>query len=377
MRRVPVPPRPDWPTALERVGVTYHSMTGGYWREEAAYEFTVAEIDEVEAATEALHRLCVEAVARIILEDRFDDLRIAPAWRPRIVASWEAREPSLYGRFDLWYDGTAAPKLLEYNADTPTALLEAAVAQWEWVQTVKPGADQFNSLHERLIERWAEIRRQAKTDALYLAAMEGCEEDIQTMAYVADTAYQADWRVQTMALGAIGWDAAEQQFCDLDGWPIEVLFKLYPWEWLNEDAFAEHVSSASVTMIEPAWKQLLSHKGLLALLWEWYPDHPNLLPAWWTAPASGESYVRKPFWSREGANVTIVADGRTVATDGPYATDASVFQAYCPLPSFDGWHPVVGSWIVGAAAAGMGIREDRGLIHGDGSWFVPHYLVDL
>jgi glutathionylspermidine synthase len=36
----------------------------------------------------------------------------------------------LYGRFDLAYRGDGPPKLLEYNADTPTALFEAAVVQW-------------------------------------------------------------------------------------------------------------------------------------------------------------------------------------------------------------------------------------------------------
>ena len=46
---------------------------------------------------------------------------------PLIERSWESELPSLYGRFDLMYDGCHPPKLLEYNADTPTSLLEAAV----------------------------------------------------------------------------------------------------------------------------------------------------------------------------------------------------------------------------------------------------------
>ena len=50
------------------------------------------------------------------------------------------------------YDGKAPPRLLEYNADTPTALLEASVAQWFWLQDCFPTADQFNSIHERLID---------------------------------------------------------------------------------------------------------------------------------------------------------------------------------------------------------------------------------
>ena len=48
-----------------------------------------------------------------------------------IAASWKRRDASLYGRFDLRYDGQGPAKLLEYNADTPTSLFETAVFQWE------------------------------------------------------------------------------------------------------------------------------------------------------------------------------------------------------------------------------------------------------
>jgi glutathionylspermidine synthase len=71
---------------------------------------------------------------------------------PLIREAWAAQPPSLYGRFDLAWSGTGPPKLLEYNADTPTSLVEAAVAQWYWLEQVHPGGDQFNSLHERLVE---------------------------------------------------------------------------------------------------------------------------------------------------------------------------------------------------------------------------------
>ncbi len=64
----------------------------------------------------------------------------------------------LYGRFDFAYDGRNI-KMLEYNADTPTGLLEASVAQWLWIEQVSGIAnrDQFNSIHEDLIKRWKTI----------------------------------------------------------------------------------------------------------------------------------------------------------------------------------------------------------------------------
>ncbi len=83
---------------------------------------------------------------------------------PAIEAAWNAEPPALYGRFDVMWAGATSghpPKLLEYNADTPTSLLEAAVIQWNWLEhqapTLTGRTDQFNSLHERLIAKWKDV----------------------------------------------------------------------------------------------------------------------------------------------------------------------------------------------------------------------------
>ena len=61
------------------------------------------------------------------------------------------------------FDGTGPAKLLEYNADTPTSMFEAAVFQWTWLEQaierniIPKRADQFNSIHERLIEAWKKL----------------------------------------------------------------------------------------------------------------------------------------------------------------------------------------------------------------------------
>ena len=40
--------------------------------------------------------------------------------------SWTDKKTDLMGRFDLAWDGNGPPKLLEYNADTPSVLVESA-----------------------------------------------------------------------------------------------------------------------------------------------------------------------------------------------------------------------------------------------------------
>ena len=146
-------PRPGWQRKLDELGFDFYMLDGkAYWTEQACYAFTSDEIDELEAATEALHGLCLKAVEHVVANKLWERMRIPPAWGDYIERVWRRGDPTLVGRFDLAYDGKGPPKLLEYNADTPTALYEAAVVQWYWLKDVKPDADQFNSIHEKLIE---------------------------------------------------------------------------------------------------------------------------------------------------------------------------------------------------------------------------------
>ena len=131
--------------------------------------------------------------------------------------------------------------------------------------------------------------------------------------------------------------------------------------------------------VEPPWKAILSTKAILPLLWEMAPGHPNLLPARFEdEPAGadvGPSYVRKRCHSREGANIDIVEAGRvTACTDGTYG-GRCIRQTLAPLPDFDGRRPVIGSWIVGGPACGIGIREAAGPITDNLSCFVPHLIA--
>ena len=98
--------------------------------------------------------MCEAAGDHIIENELFDRMRIPPIARPQIRRTWEPEPPSVYGRFDLRYDGEGPPKLLEFNADTPTGLVESAVTQWNWHLFTGQGADQWNALHDKLVAAW-------------------------------------------------------------------------------------------------------------------------------------------------------------------------------------------------------------------------------
>jgi glutathionylspermidine synthase len=357
---------------LEAQGLSFHARDD-YWKEDACYRFDRREIALLEAATNELHDMCLAALARAIADERLGQLAIPQAFWDPIAASLRQGDFSLYGRFDLSYDGHGAPKMLEYNADTPTSLLESAVCQWFWLQDQFPAADQFNSIHERLIARWGDL---PAAGDLHVASLEDDEEDWACAAYLVDTATQAGRVATQLSIEAIGWDPAHSRFVDLQGRPIELLFKLYPWEWLMREEFGVHIVASRTRFIEPMWKAALSCKGLLPLLWEFYPGHPNLLPAYFDAGHLG-SYAQKPLYSREGANVQLYAQGQRLArAEGPYGHQGHIYQALQTLPVLDGNYAVIGSWVVGGRSAGICVREDVTPITSNKSHFVPHYIAN-
>ena len=373
-------PRSDWEVQCESVGFTFHSIDGTYWDESRCYRFTAAEVDVLEAATAELAARCLEAAEHVVANGRMGDLAIPEAWRASVAESWRARQPSLMGRFDLAFDGAGPPKLLEYNADTPTALLEASVVQWHWMQQAilpqEPAADQFNSLHEKLIANWRALALtwSANTPVHFTCAGDSAE-DCGNLDYLRDVATQAGVATKFIAVEDIGWNPGRGSFIDLDEVGISVLAKLYPWEWLAADDFGAHLIEARIRVIEPAWKMLLSNKGLLPVLWELFPGHPNLLPASFEAGKIAGDWVEKPLLSREGANVSIHRGGTTIAAPGDYGAEGRVFQACVPIPRFGDDYVTVGSWVIGDEPAGIGLREDESEITRNTSRFVPHYFV--
>jgi glutathionylspermidine synthase len=378
-------PRPDWREKCEAVGFTFHSLEDvPYWDESARFRFTLDQIEgHVETGTRALLALCYAAVDQLVNDDQaLIRLNIPRAFWPAIAESWRLRDRDLYGRFDLAYNGRGPVKLMEFNADTPTALLESAVVQWQWFEDLRAAGrlasttDQYNSIHERLI---AALGQMGIDGRLHLAAMKEHEEDQATIFYLADCAAQAGLDPVPIAVEQIGVDG-RGRFTDLQDRVIRALFKLYPWEWMARDAFGIHTLARPCQFIEPVWKMLLSNKGLCAELWRLNPGHPNLLPSYYegdpAASALGSDIVRKPLFGREGANIEIRHGAQvTAATAGPYQ-GAAILQAAGPVFQSQGRTAILGSWVVAGEACGICIREEDGPITTNRARFIPHYIHD-
>ena len=266
MQRIPCDERPDWREKAESVGFQFHTIAGErYWDERSYYAFTLEEIErDIETPTGELDAMCRELVGRAVDDERMlKMLRIPERFWTFIAASWKRGDPSLYGRFDLSYDGQGPAKLLEYNADTPTSVFETAVFQWSWLEDAKArlitpqDADQFNSLHERLIEGWKQI---GKGGSLHLAGALDNPEDGGTISYLEDTARQAGLATTKLAIEDIG-RTPKGLFVDLADKPIELLFKLYPWEWMFRDQFGASLAGSPTRYLEPPWKAICRTKA--------------------------------------------------------------------------------------------------------------------
>ncbi|MCI0702478.1 MAG: glutathionylspermidine synthase family protein [Planctomycetia bacterium] len=378
MRRLTIDPRPNWQKRVEEYGLFYHTLRDEpYWDETACYQFTNYEIDTIELATQTLHEMCMELVQEVIDKRMFGLFYIPQEFEEFVIRSWEAREPSVYGRFDLAFDGVSSPRMLEYNADTPTALVEAAVAQWFWLKDVDERGDQFNSIHERLIDAWKHVL-EVDGGPIHFASLTdelNTPEDYITAEYMRDTAIQAGAKTCFIPIRDIGWNHPQRSFVDNTGFPIHRCFKLYPWEWLVKEEFGPQLLMGQTKWVEPAWKMILSCKSILPLLHERHPNSPFLLPASFDPLQSG-NYVKKPIHGREGANIEVVLGGKLAhRTDGEYGGPYIYQQFAKELKPHDGRYPVLGSWIVNGVACGMGIREDSSLVTGNTSRFVPHQMV--
>lgn len=376
MERFNMTPRSDYREKIEAIGFDFH---GDYWREEAYYRFTPAEIERLEEATREAYRMYCEAAEYIISEkpDFMERMLQIPAEVcERICESWNRDELSLYGRFDFLLDEKGVPRILEFNADTPTSLLEASVIQWQWKEECFPECDQYNGIHEGLVQSWKDIFP-AGSNIHFVGALDD-HEDTGTLQYLASTAMEAGYSTRVLDINSM--NLQNGLFYDPSGECIQKCFKLYPWEWMIDES--PDGCLAQVEWLEPIWKLVMSNKAILSILYELFPDSPYVLPCYLSRPLQGV-FCKKPVFSCEGHNVSVVdirqweEHALLKETEGDYNTGAYVYQEYVKPVAYSGRYPVIGSWIVGGEPAGIGIRENRTEITDNLSEFVPHIISCL
>ena len=375
MERIAIKPRNNWQNKVEKLGFGFHSTNVPYWDESAYYKITMDEVLHIEKATAELWDMCLKAVQFVIDTNAYNQFHIPENFIEHIERSWNEDHPAIYGRFDFAYK-EGQLKLLEFNADTPTSVYEAGIVQWFWLQDFDANLDQFNSIHEKLIDYWGYLKEYLYDDTLYFTCVKRNLEDLTTVEYLRDCAIQAKIETKLIFIDDIGWDEAKKVFVDMEENEIKNIFKLYPYEWLVNETFGKNIleDQNSALWIEPSWKMILSNKAILPILWHLFPNHPLLLKSYFDQGDLVE-YAQKPILSREGANIKLVKEDTIIEeTPGDYGDEGFIYQELFELPKFGDNYALIGSWIIGQQPAGMGIRESNNLITNNVSRFIPHVI---
>ncbi|TDZ34076.1 putative acid--amine ligase YgiC [Colletotrichum trifolii] len=425
MRRIATEARPNFTRLVQSQGLVYTDYVAPdspepYWPDDRYYSFTSEEVTLLESAAKDMFDMCCEAADYLVEHQDIITSKMAiPAFAlKQIIASWE-REPawgSIYGRFDVCFGGLdhpderlRTPRFYEFNADTPTTIVETASIQWHWLQQTGLGNDQFNSMTERLVEGWRrnmeliEKTLGHKPVVHFAVAQDPSGEDVMNTLLLAETCKDAGWSTKHITLDEVCLNKRDGRFYDFDGSHVDVVFKLYPWEFMVEEPFAEACFKdmenigkrdedgnyvGGTIWIETPYKMLWSNKALFAILWDLFKDDPRskwLLPTYFDgeAPESLTSFARKPIFAREGCDITLKKDGEILDEQsvGHYGREGYIIQELAVLPDFKddkgvSHFPVIGLWFVDGEPAGMGIREDYKPITTNASTFIPHSISD-
>jgi len=379
--------------ALEEIGFYWHTdIDNSDYIADSMVEVTEAEAEAYYNAANEIYDMFVEAGDYVIKNNLFHELGIPFNLVEAIKLSWESDVHwHLYGRFDFAGGVDGAPiKLLEFNADTPTAVFETAVIQWALAR--HNGLDtamQFNNLYEALKTNFKrvvtltgdpeEFASRYEGWRLLFSSVRGTKEEENTVKFLQQVAHEAGWTTGFTYMDEVGFDRNHGVF-DEDKEPYEFWFKLYPWEEIayGEPALLDDLTAMlknqTSIFLNPAYAAMFHSKGMLKILKELFPDSPYLLDASFE-PIKGKAYVEKKCFSREGENVKIFDSNGNLTHEngGSYTNSKSVYQEFVELPKdADGAHYQAGVFFA-YEGAGLGFRKG-GAILDNMSKFVGHII---
>ena len=377
---------------LESLGFVWHTDS-----DESSYisdELVVISEDEAEAyyeATNTLYDMYVEAAEYVVEHNLFHEIGIPFNLVEVIKESWENDVHwHLYGRFDLAGGVDGKPiKLLEFNADTPTALFETAIIQWAMLK--KSGLEeksQFNALYESLVNNFKRLVTLEEDVSTFeerydgwnflFTSVKGNSEEENTVRLMQHIATEAGFKTEFAYIDDIEFSAGNGIFYQHKNY--ELWFKLIPWEdiALEESDLAmlltNIIKNQKAIIFNPAYTLLFQSKGLLKILWDLYPNHPLLLESSFE-PLEGKKQVQKPVFGREGGSITILDEesNKLAHAEGDYDSHKMVYQAYTELSTDAQGLSYQAGVFYAYEACGLGFRKG-GKILDNMSKFVGHIV---
>ena len=377
---------------LESLGFVWHTDS-----DETSYisdELVVISETEAEAyyeATNTLYDMYIEAADYVIENNLFHEIGIPFNLVEAIKESWENDiHWHLYGRFDLAGGiGNKPIKLLEFNADTPTALFETAIIQWAMLkQNNLEEESQFNTLYESLVDNFKRLVTLEEDVSTFeesydgwnflFTSVKGNSEEENTVRLLQHIARDAGFNTEFAYIDDIEFSSEDGIFYNEKNY--ELWFKLIPWEdiALEESDLAMLLSNIiknqKAIIFNPAYTLLFQSKGLLKILWDLYPNHPLLLETSFDV-LKGQKQVKKPVFGREGGSISILDEDATSIEHikGDYDNHKMVYQAYTELATDSKGLSYQAGVFYAYEACGLGFRKG-GKILDNMSKFVGHIV---
>ncbi len=377
---------------LESLGFVWHTDS-----DETPYvsdKLVVLSEAEAEAYYEAgntLYDMYVEAGQYVIDNNLFHEIGIPFNLVEVIKESWENDVHwHLYGRFDLAGGIDGKPiKLLEFNADTPTALFETAIVQWAILkQNNMEESAQFNGLYEALLDNFKRLVTLEEDVSSFeeryegwkflFTSIRGNSEEENTVRLLQHIASEAGYETEFAYIDEVEFSGEEGIFYNDEQY--ELWFKLIPWEdiALEESDLAmlltQIIQNQKAIIFNPAYTLMFQSKGMLKILWDLYPNHPLLLETSFE-PLQGKKQVEKPVFGREGESVRIInADNQLLeGGEGHYDNYKMVYQAYTELPTDHEGSCYQAGVFYAYEACGVGFRKGEKILN-NMSKFVGHIV---
>ncbi len=377
---------------LEEIGFVWHTDS-----DESSYisdrliEISEAEAEAFYEAGNELYDMFVAAGEHVVENDLFHEIGIPFNLVDLIKESWENDVHwHLYGRFDLTGGIDGKPiKLLEFNADTPTALFETAIVQWAILKY--NGMDetkQFNGLYEALLDNFKRLVTLEKSVEAFkerydgwrflFTAIRGSAEEENTVRLLQHIATEAGYETEFAFMDEVEFDPHEGIFYRDEQY--ELWFKLVPWEDIAIEEselgalIADIIYNQKAIVFNPAYTLMFQSKGMMKILWDLYPNHPLLLETSFE-PLKGKKQVKKPIFGREGGSIEILdADGSVLlAEEGEYSGFRPIYQEYIELPTDESGAMYQAGLFYAYESCGLGFRKG-GEILNNMSKFVGHIV---
>ncbi len=266
MRRCRIEPRDSWIDRINQSGVVMkHDGSGKVWNERCCIQITLAEAESICTQAELIYDEIAELTDYVIERCHLSDLKLTREEKGVIADSWEMSDylPTLFTRVDGVIDATNTFQFRGIASGLTDGLLEAAVAQWDWLQESSGWASQSNTISERLIEAWREYRL---TDRMIHVVYDAADRYSTNLAeYLWDSALSAGARAVPVAHSDLRVEPASKKIIDCQGREIDVLIRCGNFSPTSDGSLWTLTSHNDVCLVEPHWKRLWENPEWISL----------------------------------------------------------------------------------------------------------------